>query len=296
MIAKRLDTLAISILTLLCMVFGLQQIAVKLTLPDISPVMQAGLRSVAATFLLVAWMKYKGETIFQRDHAEFWGIIAGLLFAGEFLVLYMALEYTGAARATIFLYTSPFIVALGAQLFIPGERMRMIHIAGLIAAFMGIVLAFSDSLFSPDSNLSETITGDLLALLAALMWGATTVVIKATPQSQLSPSRVLLYQLAISAITLPIASVIMGEDGVRQVTLNSGLGMLFQVVIVAFVSYLTWFWLIRHYQASKIATFSFMTPMFGVFFAWLILGESISLSFALALLLVASGIYMVNRN
>lgn len=295
MIAKRLDALAITVLTTLCVIFGLQQIAVKFTLPDISPVMQAGLRSVGAALLLMIWMKYKGETIFKRDGAEFWGLLAGLLFAAEFLVLYIALEYTGAARATIFLYTSPFVVALGAQLFIPGEKLRLIHVAGLVAAFSGILLAFSDGQLSEQGSIGDTMTGDLLALLAAILWGATTVVIKASPQKQSTPARILLYQLGFSAIMLPLASVVMGEDGVRQLTLASSLGMLFQIVVVAFIAYLTWFWLIRHYQASKIATFSFMTPMFGVFSAWLILGEPISASFIMALGLVAFGIYLVNR-
>lgn len=291
MASKRLDALAITVMTVLCINFGLQQIAIKFTLPDISPVMQAGIRSIGATLLLIAWMKYKGETIFQRDGAEIWGILAGLLFAGEFLVLYKALEMTGAARATIFLYTSPFIVAIGAQLFLPSERMRPIHMVGLAAAFIGVFLAFADAF----SSGAATLTGDLLALLAAVMWGATTVLIKASPQASISPARVLLYQLAVSGLTLPIASLMMGEDGVRQWTMTSGIAMFYQTVVIAFISYLTWFWLIKHYQASKIATFSFLTPMFGVFFAWVILAEPISLSFFMALTLVAVGIYLVNR-
>lgn len=292
MIAKRLDALAIGLLTLLCINFGLQQIAIKFALEGISPVMQAGLRSIGAAALLMLWMRYKGEKIWRRDGAELWGILAGLLFAAEFLLLYIALEYTGAARATIFLYTSPFVVAIGAQILLPTDRMRPAHFFGMMCAFVGVVLAFSDK---ANTSSIHSLMGDLLALGAAILWGATTLVIKASPQAASSPARILLYQLGISAVILPVASVLMGEQGIFMLDQSVTLAMLFQIVVVAFLSYLGWFWLIRHYQASRIATFSFMTPMFGVLFAWLILNEPLSLDFALALGLVAAGIYLVNR-
>jgi len=289
---SRLDSRAIILLTGLCMIFGLQQIAVKFALEGISPILQAGLRSVGATLLLCGWMRWQGEKIFYRDGATAWGILAGLLFAGEFLLLYWALEYTGAARATVFLYTSPFIVAIGAQLFIPGESLRKLHVAGLSLAFFGILLAFGDNMGTAASG---HLTGDMMALGAALLWGATTVVIKASPQRGLTAARVLLYQLGVSALLLPIASLLIGEEGVSKLTPLIIASMAFQTIVVAFIAYLAWFWLIRHYPASRIATFSFMTPLFGVIFAWLILAEQISISFTAALLLVASGIYLVNK-
>ncbi|MBY4677034.1 DMT family transporter [Marinobacterium arenosum] len=287
---QHLDGLAIGLLTLLCLVFGLQQIAVKLALDDISSLMQGGLRSIGATALLCGWMVWQGERIRQRDGAELWGLLAGLLFSAEFALLYWALEYTGAARVTVFLYTSPFVVALGAQLFIPGEQLRRTQLFGLLCAFAGVVLAFADGLGSGGQLL-----GDLLAIGAAILWGATTVVIKATPLSRQSASRVLLYQLALSALLLPLASWLFGEPGVERLHWSSAGALAFQTVCVAFAAYLSWFWLMRHYPASRIATFSFLTPLFGVLLAWWLLDEPLSANFLAALALVAAGIYLVNK-
>lgn len=287
---KALDKLAITLLLGLCMIWGLQQVAIKFALEGISPMMQAGLRSVGATVLLCCWMRWKGVKIFERDGTEWWGLLAGLLFTGEFLFIYWALEYTTTARGTVFLYTSPFIVALGVHLFVPGEKLRLLQVAGLCCAFGGIVLAFGDN-----SAEGDTWLGDMMALLAALFWGATTVVIKASPQRTLRAERVLLYQLAVSALVLPLLSLLFGEAGVIALTTPVVMSMIFQTVIVAFVSYLAWFWMIHHYPASQIASFGFCTPLFGVLFSFLILDEVITPLFVVALILVAVGIFLVTK-
>ncbi|GGK85112.1 DMT family transporter [Amphritea balenae] len=294
MIKEKFDGLAIVLLILLCMLFGLNQVVVKFGLEGISPLMQAGLRSLGATFLLMGWMRYRGETIFYRDGAGWWGVLIGILFTGEFLFLYQGLTLTSASHATIFLYTSPFIVALGAHFFIPGETLRLGQIGGLAIAFSGVVLAFSDSLTEQASE-QTSVLGDLLVLLGAIFWGATTVVLKASPQRHQSPARVLLYQLAVSAIALLVLSALLGETGVTDLNVTVAASLLFQTVLMAFVGYLAWFWLLSHYQAAKVASFTFLTPLFGVLFAWLILDESITANMVAALILVALGIYLVNK-
>lgn len=287
---KVLDRFAIILLLGLCIIWGLQQVAIKFALAGISPIMQAGLRSVGATILLCLWMRWRGITIFERDGAEWWGVLACVLFSCEFIFLYWALEYTTTSRGVVFLYTSPFIVALGVHFFVPGDRLRLLQVIGLCCAFAGIVVAFGDN-----GGAGDTLLGDMMALLAAVFWGATTVVIKASPQRTLRAERVLLYQLAGSAVMLPLLSLAFGEAGVTSVTVPVILSMLFQIVVVAFISYLTWFWLIHHYQASKISSFGFFSPLFGVFFGFLIMDEAITPVFILALVLVAAGIYLVNK-
>lgn len=287
---KAIDKLAMGLLLGLCMIWGLQQVAIKFALEGISPMMQAGLRSVGATVLLCLWMRWKGIRILERDGAEWWGILAGLLFTAEFLFIYWALEYTTTARGTVFLYTSPFIVALGVHLFVPGEKLRLLQVLGLLCAFGGIVLAFGDNSTDADTGL-----GDMMALVAAVFWGATTVVIKASPQRALRAERVLLYQLALSAMVLPLLSLMFGEAGVTALTRPVVMAMLFQTLVVAFASYLTWFWMIHHYPASQIASFGFCTPLFGVLFSFLILDEVITPLFIVALGLVALGIFLVTK-
>ncbi len=289
---SHLTPTAMAILVTLCASWGFQQVAVKIALPGVPPVLQAGLRSVLATLLIALWMVVRRVPIRQRDGTLGWGIAAGLLFAFEFQLIYWGLEYTNASRAVIFLYLTPFVVALGAQLFLPGERLRGWQIAGLVCAFAGIVVAFGESLRFPDPRV---LLGDAMLAGAALMWGSTTILIKASPLIHSPPSKVLFYQLGVSALYLPLASWFMGEGGTIHLTPLITASLLYQAVWVAFVTYLLWFWLVRHYPAARLASFTFLTPLFGVLAGGWLLDEPITRSLVTALVLVGVGIYLVNR-
>lgn len=287
-----LDATAMSLMVLLCALWGLQQVAVKTALPGISPIFQAALRSAGAGLLLWGWSAWKGVPLFDRDRTFWPGVIAGLLFAGEFMFIYWGLTYTTASRCILFVYTSPFVVAVGAHLLIPGEKLKPIQVIGLICAFAGVAIAFADGLRLPTRN---ELIGDGMALLAAFFWGATTLVIKTTNLARISASKTLFYQLAVSAVALPPVALALGEPGIIAITPMIGLSLFYQTVIVAFVSFLAWFWLINHYPAGRLASFSFLAPLFGLIAGGLLLGERISLLLVLAMALVATGIYLANR-
>jgi len=289
---QALDLTAMAILVVLCASWALQQVTIKVASHGVSPVLQSGIRSVGATILVWMWMTVRREPILERDGTLWWGIAAGLLFAGEFLLIYWGLEFTHASRAVIFLYMSPFIVALGAQLFIPGERLRMIQVVGLCGAFAGIAVAFRESLSFPTYRM---LIGDSMLAGAAVLWGATTVLVKASPLARIKPSKTLLYQLAVSAVVLPVGSLAMNEPGIVLITPLIAGCLAYQTVWVAFITYLAWFWLIRHYPASRLASFTFLTPLFGVLAGGVLLNEPITNMLLLSLVLVGTGIYLVNR-
>jgi drug/metabolite transporter (DMT)-like permease len=289
---QALDLTAMAILVILCASWALQQVTIKVASHGISPVLQSGIRSVGAMILLLIWMVMRREPILERDGTLWWGIAAGLLFGFEFLLIYLGLEFTHASRAVIFLYMSPFVVALGAQLFIPGEHLRTIQVVGLCCAFAGIALAFRESL---SLNTYQTLIGDSMLAGAAVLWGSTTVLVKASPLTKIRPSKILLYQLAVSAVVLPIGSLAMNEPGVIQITPLIVGCLAYQTVWVAFITYLAWFWLVRTYPASRLASFTFLTPLFGVVAGGLLLDEPITNILLLSLVLVSTGIYLVNR-
>jgi len=287
-----LDLTAMAILVVLCASWALQQVTIKVANHGVSPILQSGIRSVGATVLVWMWMTVRREPMLERDGTLWWGIAAGLLFAWEFLLIYWGLEFTHASRAVIFLYTSPFVVALGAQLFIPGERLRMIQVVGLCCAFAGIAVAFRESLSFPTYRM---LIGDVMLVGAAVLWGATTVLVKASPLARIKPSKTLLYQLAVSAVLLPVGSLAMNEPGVILITPLIVGCLAYQIVWVAFITYLAWFWLVRHYPASRLASFTFLTPLFGVLAGAVLLNEPITNMLLLSLVLVGTGIYLVNR-
>jgi drug/metabolite transporter (DMT)-like permease len=230
--------------------------------------------------------------MFRRDGTGPFGLLIGLLFAGEVALIYWGLAYTTASRSVIFLYSAPFFVALGAHRYIPGERLTRARTAGLVVAFAGLCLACADALYLPSRR---ELFGDMLELAAGFLWGATTVVIKKGGRVPLTPSRMLFYQLAISSVALIGASLALREPGVVSPTVPVLAALAYQAVIVAFASYLAWFWLLRRYPASDLASYLFWTPLAGVLAGWGLLGDPLSANLGAAAALVALGIYLVNR-
>lgn len=289
---QHLDALAMAILMVCCAAWGVNQVAIKISNTGITPILGAGLRSLVATLFLLAWCAVRGVRLFERDGSLGHGTLIGLLFAGEFVFLYWGLVLTTASHSVIFLYTAPFFVALGAHLFLPDEPLSPRKVVGLALAFAGLWLAVFDSLTFPTRR---ELLGDLLELIAAFMWGATTVVIKRRTDLRLTPQKTLFYQLASSAIVLIGLSVAIGEAAITDLRPLVIAAFLYQSVLVAFISYLTWFWLLAHYPASNLTAFSFWTPVFGVFAGGLLLGERISPLLWGAVALVALGIFLLNR-
>lgn len=276
----------------MCAIWGFGQIAVKIGNTGISPVFQATLRSLAGLALVLAWVAWRRIPMRARDGAMPAGIAAGVLFALEFVFLYIGINMTTAARGTLLIYTAPFFVALGAHWFVPNDRLTRNKSIGLVLAFAGVVVAFADRLSMPDPH---ALLGDFLCLLAGICWAATTVVIKATKMRSIGPEKALVYQLVVSIPVLALTALALGERGVFAGSTAVWLAFAYQAVMVVGVSYLLWFWLISRYRATALSVFTFLTPVLGVLFAWLLLGEQVSVSLLLALALIAVGIVLVNR-
>ncbi|HEY0878923.1 MAG TPA: DMT family transporter [Zeimonas sp.] len=283
---------AIATQIVLCLIWGLGQVATKVGNTGISPVWQAALRSIGATLLLSAWILRRGVPMREREETIVPGVIVGVLFAAEFVCLFIGLVHTTAVRAVLLLYAAPFFVALGAHAFVPGDRLTRQKTLGLAAAFTGLVVAFGGRLGSNDGS---ALLGDALCLAAAFFWAATTIVIKASALRRARPELTLLYQLGISAVVLVALSYAFGEPGVFAPSPIVWASLAFQTVVIACASYLAWFWLVAHYRATTLHAFTFLTPLFGVLAGAVLLDEPIGASLGIALALIASGIVLVNR-
>ena len=279
-------------MVVLCMCWGFQQITIKIAAAGVSPIMQAGLRSIIATVLLLAWAQLRRIPLFGRDGTLAGGMAAGALFAAEFVFIYAGLAYTAASRMVVFIYLAPCLTALGLQWFVPGERLNASQWTGVALAFLGVALAFVDGFGAAQGS---TLLGDVFGMIAAVLWAATTVLVRSTRLTSASAAKTLFYQLAVSALVLPLVSLIVGETGVSALTPKVVASLVYQSVIVAFASYLAWFWLLTRYLAGRLAVFSFLTPLFGVAFGVIFLSEPLSAAFIGAALLVGAGIVLVNR-
>jgi drug/metabolite transporter (DMT)-like permease len=289
---SHLDLGAMLIMIACCACWGLNLVAVKIANAGISPILQAGLRGAGASLLLLLWSAARGIPLLERDGSLWWGAVLGLIFAAEFVFLYCGVTLTTASSAIVFMYLAPFVVAIGAHLLIPGERLGWAQAIGLGAAFAGMLVAFADALRLPTG---DELIGDLMVVVAAILWGATTIVVKTTRLVTISATKTLLYQLGASAILLPPLSLALGEPGFSHPTPMALLALAYSTVGVAFATYLAWYWLILRYPASKLSGFSFLAPLLGVLAGGLLLGEPITEALWAALVLVALGIYLINR-
>lgn len=287
-----LDTFAMALLLSCCLFWGLQQVLIKATITEIPPVFQASLRLAGATALLWLWCQWRGIPLFRQDGSWRAGLLAGALFGAEFACIYLGLQYTAASRLTVFLYTSPFWVAVLVPLWVTSERLRGQQWIGLLGAFVAVVFALREGF---TGGPAATARGDLLGLAAGMLWGLTTVVIRASSLSRISAEKLLFYQLAISALAFPALSLGLGEVWVWHFSAFAITSLLLQTVIGAFASYLAWMWMLGHYPATKISVFAFFTPLFALLFGALWLRETVTPSLLAALATVAAGIVLVNR-
>jgi len=282
---------AIALVLMLCLTWGFNQIAIKLVLREIPPYTQAALRSAGGMLMILTIAWFRGVKLFERDGTLKAGLFIGTIFGVEFLVIFHGLELTTASRAVVFLYTMPFFVAFGAYQLL-GERLRPVQWAGLAVSFAGVAVAIG----VPQPNVTASVLfGDLLMILGAAMWAATTLVVKRTRLIHASPEKALGYQVGLSIPILSLGALVAGE---RMPTVPGALSislLSFQALWVVGLTFLLWFSLIRTYSASKLAAFTFITPLFGVAGGYLILGDQLTPAFGLAALLVIAGLVLVNR-
>jgi len=285
-----IDAAAVAIMIGLTFSWGLNGVAAKISNTGYNPVFLTVVRSAIAAVLVFLWCRWRGIPLFSRDGTLWSGLLAGLLFGAEFTLIFFGLDYTSVARSALMVNTMPFWVLIGAH-FLLGERMSLTKLGGLLLAFAGVVVVFSDklSLLGP-----EAIKGDLMSLCAGGLWAATTLVIKATKLAQASAEKILLYQLAVSAVIvaplIPLAGPVL-----RDVSAIASGALLFQAIYVVAFTYLLWFWLMRRYPAAGLSSFAFLTPAFGVLLGGLLLDEPLTAKLFLALGLIAAGLIIVNR-
>lgn len=284
-----IDLIGAIALVAVAMNFGLNQVVVKVSNGGFQPVFLAALRSVGAGVVLLIWMRARGISIRLPRASMLFGVIAGVLFAVEFSLLFTALDLTTVSRSSIIFYSMPVWLALVAHFVLAGERLSGTRLIGLALAMAGVFLALADR----DSG-QASFWGDVLSLFAAFCWAAIALVVRVTPLSTVPAEQQLLWQLVISAPILLLMSLFYGPL-IRDLQFIHIAGLLYQIIAIASFGFLAWFWLIKIYPASSVASFSFLSPVFSVLLGWLLLGEDVALSIWLALALVASGLYLINR-
>ncbi len=284
------DGLAIALVMFIMFTWGLNQVAIKIGNRGFNPMLMAAGRAALGGLCVFLWCCWKRIPLFGRDGTLKPGILAGLLFGVEFVLIFLAMELTSVGRVTLMMNVMPFWVAIGSH-FLLGERMSMRAFIGMCVAFLGVFVVFSDHISRPGPN---AVYGDLLALISGMLWGMTTLVIKRSKLASAAPEKTLLYQLAVAAL-VPLPFMSLSGPLIRDPDVLSVLSFLFQSMFVVAVTYPLWFWMVRRYPASKLSNFAFLTPAFGVLLSGLLLNEPLGWKIFAALGLIGLGLIIINR-
>ena len=290
MTKDNIDMKGFLVVLTLTILWGLNYSAIKLSNTGLSPVFTSLIRSVIASSCGIIYCIIIKQRLFHRGILLFHGVMVGLLFGLEFVCIYFGLLYTDTARSVIFVYLSPFIVAAGAHVFLK-ERLTVIKTTGLLLAFLGIYFVFRGK---PSTYGPLMFFGDLLQILAAFFWGATTLYIKKFLAEKVHPINTFLYQLVFSIPIMLICALVLEDTWVKNIDGYIIASLFYQSVIIAFVSYFIWFKLIYKYPVAKLSAFTFLTPVFGVFFGVFFYKEELTKGLVLGLILVCTGIFCAN--
>lgn len=288
---RALDGRAVATVVGLCFLWGLSQVSIKVANQGVSPIFQGAVRSIIAASLVALWARLRGLPLIHRDRTLLHGLAIGLFFGTEFVFVYLGLFYTTASHAVIFLYTAPLFVALGAHWLLAAEPITARKGAGLLLAFLGVLATFWDSLHSPTRL---QLLGDLLSLTAGFLWAATSLYLKRVVRTSMTPSQMLFYQLGFSAVQLTVMSLLFEPNRITDPTPVVIGSVLYQGVVVAFASYLAWFWLIQVYPVSSVSAFTFFTPIFGILLGGILLREPLTIKLLFGGGLVTGGMLLVN--
>lgn len=277
-------------MVLLCLIWALQQIGLRVTASAASPILQICIRSGVSALLLAWVIRRNGEPLSLWRESARAGLLAGFLFGFEFLLIGESVRRTTASHVTVFLYTAPLFAALGLAWFVPSERLSARRWFGMAMAAGGIAIAFLGRREAGEA----TLAGDALALAAGLAWGATTVVVR-TSRLATTPATVTLFYQLVGAFLMPAMVMPWAMPPHFEPTAFVWAHLAFQALVVSFFSYLAWFRLLRIYVAAELGVFSFLTPVFAVVLGWLLVGERPDGAFALGAVAVLAGVALVTH-
>lgn len=289
---KAVDAKASGLMLVLCMIWGLQQVVLKIAAVDIAPIMQIAIRCGLSALMVYPLIKLpQGVGLFSKKY-----LLAGMglafLFSAEFFLVAEALRFTSASHTVVLLYTAPIFVALGLNWKFASERLSALQWSGIFIAFVGIVVTFIGK-DTQTGQFSKVLLGDVMALLAGVMWALTTICLRLSKLSEVHPTQTLFYQLMGGFILLMPLAFALGQTEIRWTLLTLS-SLAFHTLIMSFASLMIWFWLLKNYLANHLGVFSFLTPLFGIAFGVIFLDEKIEFNFILGTTLVMLGILVVS--
>ncbi len=283
--------LVVTMLSLTALI-GVNSTTIRLLVQGMSPIMGLTLRGLLGLVPLTLYGWWRRERVSFRGWPAVHLTVSSVFFAVEFIAMYVGARYTTAGRIAIFINTAPFFTSLGAHYLLRGDRLHVWKVLGLLLAFLGVVVLFSEDLLVQHTGQWR---GDLLVLAGAVSWAALTLYIKRFLSVDHSGFQALYPQIVISTGMFWVASLLLEPDPFFAFGWNSVGLLLFQAIFLVNVTYLVFINMVRLYPASAVISFTLLSPFWGVASGVLLLGEPLSRLLVLGFAMVTGGLYLVNR-
>ncbi len=287
---ERLTFKAGNLTLLTAILWGGNSVSIKYALSGLPPLALAGARFFLGGLAVLIWVSLIRVPL-RLEPGERRGLLQlALLFTAQIYLLNLGTDFTLASRSTVFITTYPFFTTLFAHLFLPGDRLSRLKVTGMVLSFAGVILVFAESLVLREL---QYLSGDLMVLTSGLLLGARQVYTKRLTQD-IHPGKLLLWQAALSIPGFCLLSAFLERDVPYRFSLEIVGAILYQGLVVAGFCFILMAGLLRRYRASRVSVFGFVTPVFGVLLSSLLLGEILSPGLLARMLLVGSGIAIVN--
>jgi drug/metabolite transporter (DMT)-like permease len=278
------------VIALICASFGANATAIKISLTGLGVFTAACLRFTMASVAISLWALFTGKEFrLKRGQAKHVFLLT-LIFVSQISLYNVGLKFTHASRGTLLSNLQPFFVLLLAHFIIPGDRITLKKIMGIVCGFIGV----SFILFQKEGVSSELKTGDLLTLASVGLWAVNAVYTKKILVG-FKPFQLVLYPGILSIPFFFIEALIWDDPMVKAVTRGVIISMLYQGIVTASIGFVVWMELLNRYGAVAMHSYVFILPVAGVFFGGLVLGEPVvSGHILLSLFFIVLGIVVVH--
>jgi drug/metabolite transporter (DMT)-like permease len=286
---NELSFLACSYSVFLCIIFGANAVAIKISLFGLGVFTTAGLRFTIASIAICLWAKASGLSFKIREGQLYQLFVIGMIFTVQLSLFYLGLSKTNASRGTLVVNILPFFVLFLAHFFLPGDRITIRKIIGMAIGFTGVAFVFLDK----ESVTAGFRSGDLIILAVAFLWACNIVYVKRIIDS-FEAFHIVLYPMIFSVPFFFIGGFLWDTSMIAYVDLKILGSLLYQSLVTAAFGFVAWNKMLQKYGATALHSFVFIMPIAGVMLGGIVLNEPITFNIIIALLLVVSGIVVIN--
>ena len=280
---------AVAFTIFLCVIFGSNAVAVKITFSGMGVFTTAAIRFGIAAVAIFLWARITGQTILLKKGQIHQVLIFSLLFTVQLSLIYLGLSKSNASRGTLLANLVPFFILFLAHFFIPGERITKRKFCGILLGFVGVIFMFIDE----EAIHAGFRTGDLIILCAVSIWSCATVYLKRIIGT-FSPFQLVMYSTMFSVPLFLVAALLWDKEMIFQLNAPVIGAILYQSLVTASFGFVAWNTMLKKYGAVSLHSFMFIMPIAGVALGGLVLGEPITLKILLALAFIVFGILVVH--